>query len=106
MKLSPEERKERKRESNKRYLQNRTEEQKEERKVKRKEYYERNRGDRPRRIRIPNLTEEERKEKKREDNKRYSQNMTKELSLLLLLSSPLLGQETDLLFSLTTTSGL
>ena len=37
MKLSPEERKERKRESNKRYLQNRTEEQKEER----KEYYKR-----------------------------------------------------------------
>ena len=34
MKLSPEERKERKRESNKRYLQNRTEEQKEERKEK------------------------------------------------------------------------
>ena len=32
MKLSPEERKERKRESNKRYLQNRTEEQREERK--------------------------------------------------------------------------
>ena len=31
MKLSPEERKERKRESNKRYLQNMTEEQKEER---------------------------------------------------------------------------
>jgi len=37
MKLSPEERKERKRESNKRYLQNRTEEQKEER----REYYKR-----------------------------------------------------------------
>ena len=33
MKLSPEERQERKRESNKRYLQNRTEEQREERKV-------------------------------------------------------------------------
>ena len=66
MKLSPEERKERKRESNKRYLQNRTEEQKEERKVKRKEYYERNRGDRPRRILFPNLTEEERKEKRRQ----------------------------------------
>ena len=55
-----------------------TEEQKEERKVKRKEYYERNRGDRPRRILFSNLTEEERKEKKREDNKRYRQNMTKE----------------------------
>ena len=41
MKLSPEERKERKRESNKRYLQNRTEEQKEERKVKRNEYNKR-----------------------------------------------------------------
>jgi len=38
MKLSPEERKERKRESNKRYLQNRTEEQREERKEKIKEY--------------------------------------------------------------------
>ena len=69
MKLSPEERKERKREYNKRYrqnmtkeqkeklkeydkrrYQNRTEEQKEETKEKRKEYYERNRGDRPRRI--------------------------------------------------------
>ena len=37
MKLSPEERKERKRESNKRYLQNRTEELKEER----REYYKR-----------------------------------------------------------------
>ena len=37
MKLSPEERKERKRESNKRYRQNRTEEQKEER----REYYKR-----------------------------------------------------------------
>ena len=37
MKLSPEERKERERESNKRYLQNRTEEQKEER----REYYRR-----------------------------------------------------------------
>ena len=37
MKLSPEERKERERESNKRYLQNRTEEQKEER----REYYKR-----------------------------------------------------------------
>ena len=49
MKLSPEERKERKRESNKRYLQNRTEEQSEERKVKRNEY-----------------------------NKRYRQNMTEE----------------------------
>ena len=46
--------------------------------MKRKEYYERNRGDRPRRILFPNLTEEERKEKKREDNKRYRQNMTKE----------------------------
>ena len=55
-----------------------TEEQKEERKVKRKEYYERNRGDRPIRILFPNLTEEERKEKKREDNKRYRQNMTEE----------------------------
>jgi hypothetical protein len=41
MKLSPEERKERKRGSNKRYLQNRTEEQKEERKEKRKEYNKR-----------------------------------------------------------------
>ena len=59
MKLSPEERKERIKEYQ-------------------REYYERNRGDRPRRIRIPNLTEEERKEKKREDNKRYRQNMSKE----------------------------
>ena len=49
MKLSPEERKERERESNKRYLQNRTEEQREERKEKIKEY-----------------------------NKRYRQNMTEE----------------------------
>ena len=46
MKLSPEERKERKRESNKRYLQNRTEEQKEER----REYYKR---------RYQNMTEEQ-----------------------------------------------
>ena len=38
MKLSPEERKERKRESNKRYLQNRTEEQKEETKEYDKRY--------------------------------------------------------------------
>ena len=59
MKLSPEERKERIKEYQ-------------------REYYERNRGDRPRRILFPNLTEEERKEKKREDNKRYRQNMTKE----------------------------
>ena len=43
-----------------------------------REYYERNRGDRPRRILFSNLTEEERKEKKREDNKRYRQNMTEE----------------------------
>ncbi len=56
-----------------------TEEQKEETKEKRKEYYERNRGDRPRRIRIPNLTEEERKERKREYNKRYRQIRTDEL---------------------------
>ena len=49
MKLSPEERKERKRESNKRYLQNRTEEQKEER----KEYYKR---------RYQNRTEEQKEE--------------------------------------------
>ena len=41
MKLSPEERKERERESNKRYLQNRTEEQREERKEKIKEYNKR-----------------------------------------------------------------
>ena len=59
MKLSPEERKERIKEYQ-------------------REYYERNRGDRPRRILFPNLTEEERKEKKREVNKRYRQNMTKE----------------------------
>ena len=59
MKLSPEERKERIKEYQ-------------------REYYERNRGDRPRRILFPNLTEEERKERKREDNKRYRQNMTKE----------------------------
>ena len=52
MKLSPEERKEMIKEYQ-------------------REYYERNRGDRPRRIRIPNLTEEERKERKREYNKRY-----------------------------------
>jgi len=62
MKLSPEERKERIKEYQ-------------------REYYERNRGDRPRRILFPNLTEEERKERKerkREDNKRYRQNMTEE----------------------------
>jgi len=59
MKLSPEERKERIKEYQ-------------------REYYERNRGDRPRRILFSNLTEEERKEKKREDNKKYRQNMTKE----------------------------
>ena len=59
MKLSPEERKERIKEYQ-------------------REYYERNRGDRPRRILFPNLTEEERKEKKREDNKIHRQNMTKE----------------------------
>ena len=46
MKLSPEERKERKRESNKRYLQNMTEEQKEERKEKIKEYNKRYRQNR------------------------------------------------------------
>jgi len=40
MKLSPEERKERKREYNKRYLQNRTEEQKEERKESNKRRYQ------------------------------------------------------------------
>ena len=57
------------------------EEQKEKIKEYQREYYERNRGDRPRRILFPNLTEEERKERKerkREDNKRYRQNMTKE----------------------------
>ena len=54
------------------------EEQKEKRNEYQREYYERNRGDRPRRILFPNLTEEERKEKKREDNKRYRQNMTEE----------------------------
>ena len=54
------------------------EERKERIKEYQREYYERNRGDRPRRILFPNLTEEERKEKKREDNKRYRQNMTKE----------------------------
>ena len=59
MKLSPEERKERIKEYQ-------------------REYYERNRGDRPRKFLFPNLTEEERKEKKREVNKRYRQNMTKE----------------------------
>ena len=85
MKLSPEERKEKRIEVNRQYqlknkevlkekrkeylkkrLQNMTEEQKEETKEKRKEYYERNRGDRPRRILFPNLTEEERKEKRRQ----------------------------------------
>ncbi len=45
------------------------EEQKEKRKEYQREYYERNRGDRPRKILYPNLTEEERKEKKREVNK-------------------------------------
>ena len=54
MKLSPEERKERKRESNKRYLQNRTEEQKEERKEKIKEYNKRYRQ---------NMTEEQKEER-------------------------------------------
>ena len=57
------------------------EEQKEKRKEYQREYYERNRGDRPRRILFPNLTEEERKERKeyqREYNKRYRQNMTEE----------------------------
>jgi hypothetical protein len=49
MKLSPEERKERKRESNKRYSQNRTEEQKEERREKRREFNKR---------RLQNMTEE------------------------------------------------
>ena len=58
MKLSPEERKERKRESNKRYLQNRTEEQSEERKVKIKEYNKRY---------LQNMTEEQ-KEERREEN--------------------------------------
>ena len=58
MKLSPEERKERKRESNKRYLQNRTEEQKEERKEKIKEYNKRYRQNRT----------EEQKEKIKEYN--------------------------------------
>jgi len=71
MKLSPEERKEKRKEVNRQYqlknkevlkekrkeshkirLQNMTDEQKEETKEKRKEYYERNRGDRPRRIPI------------------------------------------------------
>ena len=41
MKLSPEERKERKREPNKRYLQNMTDEQKEKRKETTKEYSKR-----------------------------------------------------------------
>ena len=62
MKLSPEERKERIKEYQ-------------------REYYERNRGDRPRRILFPNLTEEERKERKerkREVNKRYRQIRTEE----------------------------
>ena len=57
------------------------EEQREKRKEYQREYYERNRGDRPRRILFPNLIEEERKERKerkREDNKRYRQNMTEE----------------------------
>ena len=40
------------------------EEQKEKRKEYQRENYERNRGDRPRRILFPNLTEEERKERK------------------------------------------
>ena len=76
MKLSPEERKEKRIEVNRQYqlknkevlkekrreyykirLQNMTDEQKEETKEKRKEYYERNRGDRPRRIRIPKLSD-------------------------------------------------
>ena len=57
------------------------EEQKEKIKEYQREYYERNRGDRPRRILFPNLTEEERKERKerkRDDNKRYRQNRTEE----------------------------
>ena len=82
MKLSPEERKERIKEYNKRRYQNMTDEQREKRKEKRKEYqrkyYERNRGDRPRRILFPNLTEEERKERKRECYKRRYQNRTEE----------------------------
>ena len=61
MKLSPEERKERKRESNKRYLQNMTEEQKEERKVKRNEYNKRY---------LQNRTDEL-MEKRKEYNKRF-----------------------------------
>ena len=51
MKLSPEERKERERESNKRYRQNMTEEQSEER----KEYEKR---------RLQNMTEEQKEERK------------------------------------------
>ena len=61
MKLSPEERKERIKGYNKRRYQNMTDEQREKRKEYQREYYERNRGDRPRRILFPNLTEEERK---------------------------------------------
>ena len=62
MKLSPEERKEKSKEYQ-------------------REYYERNRGDRPRRILFPNLTEEqseERKVKRKEYYKRRYQNRTKE----------------------------
>ena len=60
MKLSPEERKERIKEYDKRRYQYMTEEQREKRKKYKREYYERKRGDRPRRILFPNLTEEER----------------------------------------------
>ena len=84
MKLSPEERKERKRESNKRYLQNRTEEQKEERKVKRKESHK---------IRLQNRTEEQRKEqkeKKKEYLKRRYQNMTEEQRVERITTHPLI----------------
>ena len=57
------------------------EEQKEKIKEYQREYYERNRGDRPRRILFPDLTEEqseERKVKIKEYNKRYRQNRTEE----------------------------
>ena len=70
MKLSPEERKERKRESKKRYLQNMTDEQKEKRKETTKEYSKRYRQ---------NMTEEQ-KEKGKESNKRLSPEERKERS--------------------------
>ena len=71
MKLSPEERKERKRESNKRYLQNRTEEQREERKEKRKEYNKRY---------LQNMTEEQKEERKEERKEEGTKGEEKRIS--------------------------